>query len=118
MAAPSSTPRAAAVALALAALALVLALAPAGCGGEDSEPPAADGATGPAEARPAAPDVTVGEFVAELLPEKRATLERTVESLPGCEAVTVDNGFVLLISSRAIEADPAAPLAEIVEPEC
>ena len=103
------------LAVALAATALSLAA----CGGDDEESTATSGATGATGAQGAvATDITVGEFIAELQPQKQEILEELTASEASCENVDVDNGFVLLISAKAIDADPGSPLSELVAEEC
>jgi hypothetical protein len=83
----------------------------AGCGGDD------DAAAGVAP--PDAPyDISVGEFIAELQPQKQEILEAFVADSDACGGIEVDNGFVLLVSAAAIDADQEAPLAGLVEEQC
>ena len=63
-------------------------------------------------------DITVGEFIAELQPQKQEILEAFVADSEACQGVKVDPGFVLLVSAAAIDADQEAPLAELVEEQC
>jgi hypothetical protein len=99
----------------LAALAVA-----AGCGGDDDSPAEGNaGATGPAEVAEGAPyDITVGEFIAELQPQKQEILAAFVADSEACKGVKVDPGFVLLVSAAAIDADQDAPLAGLVEEQC
>jgi hypothetical protein len=101
--------------LPLAAIALIAA----GCGGDDddaaSETPATDAAGGTAGAPY---DISVGEFIAELQPQKQRILNAFVADSADCDGVRVDPGFVLLVSAAAIDADQAAPLAGLVEEQC
>ena len=105
--------RATAATLAAASLAL------AACGGDDDEatttPTGATGATGAAGATT---DLTVGEFIAQLQPDKQETLEGIVAAAPECDGQKVDSSFVLLISAKAIDADQEAPVESIVTEEC
>ncbi len=103
----------------LAPLLAALVLA-AGCGGDADEPaPAPEGATGAAEVADGAPyDITVGEFIAELQPQKQEVLDAFVADSETCKGVKVDPGFVLLVSAAAIDADQDAPLAGLVEEQC
>jgi hypothetical protein len=100
-----------------AALALLAIVVVAGCGGDDDEQ-AAPGGTGAAGAAGAPYDITVGEFIAELQPDKQAILKAFVADSAACEGVKVDPGFVLLVSAQAIDADQDAPLAGLVEEQC
>lgn len=100
---------------ALAALAIAFALA--GCGGDD-EPSETSGATGAQGPTGAATDITADEFLLKLLPEKEIAIEAVVATEATCEGVKVQPAFVLVISDAASQADPDAPLAEIVEAEC
>lgn len=103
------------------AVIIALALALAGCDGDDeaASPSDASGATGAAAVAGGEPyDVTVGEFIAELQPQKQEILEAFVADTKACEGVDVDNGFVLLVSAEAIDADQDGPLAELVEDQC
>jgi ABC-type glycerol-3-phosphate transport system substrate-binding protein len=103
------------------ALILVLgALAVAGCGDDDDEPTAeAGGASSAAGVTEGASyDVTVGEFIAELQPDKQAILKDYVADSEACKGVKVDPGFVLLVSAQAIDADQGAPLSDLVEEQC
>ncbi len=97
---------------AILAAALMLA---AGCGGDDDDPPA-EGASGASGV--ASPAITVGEFIAELRPDKQTILESIVAETPACKGVEVDSGFVLLVSAEAIDAGQESPLAELVEEQC
>lgn len=102
----------------LAACAAGLVLALAACGGNDEEATTTSGATGATGPSGIASDVTVGEFLAELQPQKTEILEDLTTATPKCEDVKVDPGFVLVISANAIDADADAPLESIVTPEC
>ena len=82
----------------------------AGCGGDDDS--AAVEPTG------APYDITVGEFLVELQPQKQEILEAFVADSEACAGVKADNGFVLLVSAAAIDADQEAPLADLVEEQC
>lgn len=93
----------------------------AGCGGDDDdtangEPTGASGGQGVVEGAPY--DITVGEFIVELQPQKQEILEAFVADGEACAGVEVDNGFVLLVSAAAIDADEQAPLADLVEEQC
>lgn len=96
-----------------AALALVLT---AGCGGDDDDESTSEpsGTSAPAGAA----DITVGEFIAELQPQKQEILKDYVATSEACKGVKVDPGFVLLVSAAAIDADQDAPLADLVEEQC
>ena len=105
--------RATAATLAAAALAL------AACGGDDDEAtPTSSGATGATGAAGATTDLTVGEFIAQLQPDKQDTLDEIVAAAPECGGQKVDSSFVLLISAKAIDADQQAPIESIVTEEC
>lgn len=100
----------------LAASLTVAIFALSACGGDGETTSTSDtGATG---ATSATPDITVGEFIAELQPQKAEILEELVAATPKCENVDVDSGFVLLVSANAIDADQDAPLDSIVTGEC
>ena len=100
----------------LAASLTVAIFALSACGGDGETTSTSDtGATG---ATGATPDITVGEFIAELQPQKAEILEELVAATPKCENVDVDSGFVLLISANAIDAEQDAPLESIVTGEC
>lgn len=94
----------------------------AGCGGDDDGDPAperATGAGGAVEVPEGAPyDITVGEFIAELQPQKQEILDAFVADSDACKGVKVDPGFVLLVSAAAIDAEQDAPLAGLVEEQC
>lgn len=102
---------------ALGACAVALAVGLAGCGG-DEEAATTSGVTGATGPSGVASGVTVGEFLAELQPQKAEILEDLTASTPRCEDVKVDPGFVLLISANAIDAEADAPLESIVTSEC
>jgi hypothetical protein len=97
-------------------LAAALTLALAGCGDDDEPAAESSGATGAPEAAPY--DITVGEFIAELQPQKQEILDAFVTDSKACEGVDADNGFVLLVTAQAIDADPESPLAALVEEQC
>jgi hypothetical protein len=98
---------------------LAVALLAAGCGGDDDDDSTpATGATGSASVEGAPYDITVGEFIAELQPQKQEILKAFVADSAACEGVKADNGFVLLVSAAGIDADQEAPLAELVEEQC
>ena len=105
----------------LAPLLAALLLA-AGCGGDDDGDAGSGGATGAtggggvAEGAPY--DITVGEFIAELQPQKQEILKAFVAESKVCRGAKVDAGFVLLVSAAAIDADQNAPLSELVEDQC
>jgi hypothetical protein len=104
------------------ALVLTLAVAAiAGCGGDD-EPAAGDSSAGASGAEGvvdgAAYDITVGEFIAELQPDKQEILTDFVADTAACKGVKVDPGFVLLVSAEAIDAEQETPLADLVEEQC
>jgi hypothetical protein len=87
-----------------------------GCGGDDDDAAPEAGASGAAGVAPVG--ITVGEFIAELRPDKQAILETVVAETPACKGVEVDSGFVLLVSAQAIDADQQSPLAELVAEQC
>ncbi len=97
--------------------ALAVALALGGCGGGD-EATDTSGATGAQGAAGPATDITAGEFLVKLLPEKEIALEAVVATAPACEGVKVEPSFVLVVSDAASKADPGTPLTELVEAEC
>jgi ABC-type glycerol-3-phosphate transport system substrate-binding protein len=98
---------------------VAVTLMAAGCGGDDDDETTAPetGATGTAAAG-ASYDITVGEFIVELQPDKQRILKAFVADSDACEGVKVDPGFVLLVSAQAIDADQDAPLADLVEGQC
>ena len=99
---------------------ILAAVAIAGCGGDDDEPAAnaeSAGASG-AEGVGAAYDITVGEFIAELQPDKQDILRDFVADSEACKGVRVDPGFVLLVIAEAIDAEQEEPLADLVEEQC
>jgi hypothetical protein len=100
---------------------LVAALAVGGCGGDD-EPEASAGSAGAGGDEGfvdgAAYDITVGEFIAELQPDKQQILKEFVADSEACRGVKVDPGFVLLVSAQGIDADQEVPLADLVEEQC
>jgi hypothetical protein len=99
---------------------LAVMLFAAGCGGDDDAD--ADGATGATGAQGLAEgayyDITVGEFIAELQPQKQEILEDFIADSKACRGVEVENSFVLLVSAASIDADQDAPLADLVEEQC
>ena len=99
---------------------LAIAAIAAGCGGDDDDGATAEtGATGAGDAVDGAPyDITVGEFIVELQPDKQRILKAFVAESAACDGVKVDPGFVLLVSAQAIDADQEAPLADLVEEQC
>jgi ABC-type glycerol-3-phosphate transport system substrate-binding protein len=103
-------------------LVLILAVvAIAGCGGDDDQPADAEtagasGAEGVVDG--AAYDITVGEFIAELQPDKQDILRDFVADSEACKGVKVDPGFVLLVSAEAIDAGQEEPLPDLVEEQC
>jgi hypothetical protein len=102
-------------------LALLAALLfAAGCGDDDeSDTTGPTGATGAQQAAEGASyDITVGEFIAELQPQKQEILEDFVADTKACRGLEVDNGFVLLVSAAAIDAQQDAPLAALAEDQC
>jgi hypothetical protein len=105
-----------------AAVAIIAAAALlAGCGGDDDDAAGGDtaGASGAEDIVEGAPyDITVGEFLVELQPQKQEILEAFVADSQACGGADVDNGFVLLVSAAAIDADQEAPLAGLVEEQC
>ena len=105
-----------------AAVAIIAAAALlAGCGADDDDAAGGDpaGASGTEGIVDGAPyDITVGEFLVELQPQKQEILDAFVADSEACAGVDVDNGFVLLVSAAAIDADQEAPLAGLVEEQC
>jgi hypothetical protein len=100
---------------------IVATLALVGCGDDDDEPasPESAGNTGAEEVvEGAAYDITVGEFIVELQPDKQEILKEFVADSDACRGVKVDSSFVLLVSAQAIDADQDAPLADLVEEQC
>jgi hypothetical protein len=100
------------------ALTALLALALfAGCGGDDEEE--SEGATGANGVQAAAPyDITVGEFLAELQPQKQQILKAFVADSDACAGTRVDPSFTLLVSGAAIDVPKDGPLAALVEEQC
>ena len=90
---------------------LAALLLAAGCGGDQEEPVTS-------ERTVTSDPTTVEAFIAELRPDKQATLEALVADSDACKGVKVDPGFVLLVTSKAIEADQQGPLADLVEEQC
>lgn len=93
-----------------------LALAASACGGDGGESAARESGSGPAEG--AIYDITVGEFIAELQPDKQRVLEALVAESDACAGVEVEPSFVLLITSQGLDADQGSPLADLVEAQC
>jgi hypothetical protein len=94
-------------------------LAVAGCGGDDDEPSAtSEGSEATGTVEGASYDITVGEFIAELQPQKQAILKEFVADTEACQGVKADSGFVLLVTAQAIDADQEAPLAGFAEEQC
>jgi ABC-type glycerol-3-phosphate transport system substrate-binding protein len=82
-----------------------------GCGGDDDDAAGGESAGAPYE-------ITVGEFLAELQPQKQEILKAFVADSEACAGVKADNGFVLLVSAASIDADQSAPLTDLVEEQC
>ena len=98
---------------------ILAAVAIAGCGGDDDEPAANAESAGASGAEGvAAYDITVGEFIAELRPDKQDILRDFVADSEACKGVRVDPGFVLLVSAEAIDAKQEEQLADLVEEQC
>ena len=90
-----------------------LAILVAGCGGSDDSTSASTAA-----ASGWAPyDISYGEFIADLAPEKTRILKAYVADTPSCNA-EVDDGFVLEISAVATDYDPSTPLPDVVKKYC
>jgi hypothetical protein len=106
--------------MARALVAILAALALVGCGGDDDDSAGSDPTTSAtdATAEGAPYDISVGEFLVELQPDKQKILKAFVADSDACQAVEVDPSFVLLVSAQAIDADPEAPLADLVEEQC
>lgn len=100
--------------------AALAAIAIAGCGGGNDGPASsgASGAQGVSGAEGASADVTAGEFLAKLLPEKQVAIEAVLATEPGCEGVKAEPSLALVISDAAAKADPGTPLTELVTAEC
>jgi hypothetical protein len=94
-------------ATALAALAMVAA----GCGGSD------DSSSTEASTGGASYDISYGEFIAGLEPEKTAILKAYIADTPSCNA-DADRGFLLEISAVATDYDPSTPLPDVVKKYC
>jgi len=92
----------------------------AGCGGDDDEASdsGATGAQGATGAAGSATDITAGDFLPKLLPEKEVAIEAVVATEPGCKGLSVEPSFVLVVSDAASKADPDTPLSELVAAEC
>ena len=98
---------------------VVAALATAGCGGADDE---STSTTAPASTEEGATyDVTVGEFVAALQPDKTTMVADFVKDNPeeckGIEANEV-KGLIVPLSVKATEAPPDTPLPEFMLDYC
>jgi hypothetical protein len=105
---------------AIAAIALVLQtlLTAEGCGDDDEPADAGPSSAGGTDASGASYDITVGEFLAELQPQKQEILDDYVATSNACRGVKVDPSFVLLVSAAAIDANQDAPLPDLVEEQC
>ena len=103
-----------------AAAAAAAALAVGASGGDDEQADTgaigAQGATGFEIER--ATEITAEEFLVMLLPEKKALLKGIAHIEPECEGLKVETSFVLVVSAAAADADPDAPLTELVTEEC
>lgn len=95
------------------------ALTLASCGGDGEPGQEPTGATGAAGATGASlPDVTVGEFIDEIQPEKQKILEEVVSASDVCDGAEVDPSLVLLVTAKALDAPQDSPVSDIVEEEC
>lgn len=88
------------------------AVAVAGCGGGDDS-------SGDAQAATAAPyEITLGEWVADLEPEKVEVLKAYVADTPSCDAEFEDRRFLLTIAAVSTDYDAQTPLTEVVKKYC
>jgi hypothetical protein len=97
------------IAIAVAGVLAVAAIT-AGCGGSE-ESDSTDASTAGAPY-----DISYGEFIADLEPEKTAILKAYVADTPSCNA-DADRGFLLEISAVATDYDPS-PLSDVVSKYC
>jgi hypothetical protein len=97
----------------IAATLAIAAAAAAGCGGGED-------ATGAevASASPAPYEITLGEWVAELEPEKVAVLKAYVADTPSCNAEFDDRRFLLTIAAVSTDYDASTPLPDVVRKYC
>jgi hypothetical protein len=96
----------------VATLAAGIALAATGCGGSDDSTSAEASTSGGAPY-----DISYGEFIAAVAPEKTRILKAYVADTPSCNA-EVDNGFLLEISAVVNDYDPSTPLPDVVKKYC
>jgi len=96
------------------AAAAVLALGLGACGGDDSTTASA----GDSSTASAATDVVAGDFILEAEDEKQATIEAVVAANPECEGVSTDRGFLLDVTSRAMDLKSSEPIEPTIVDAC
>ena len=90
----------------------------AGCGGAEDETAATTASTRTVEAEGATYDVTVGEFLVALEPEKITMIEDFAEDNPqDCKGVEANDSLALL-ATRALDTPPDTPLPEFLLAHC
>jgi hypothetical protein len=96
----------------IAATLAIAATAAAGCGGDD------DSGTETATASGAPYEITLGEWVADLEPQKAAILEAYVADTPSCNAELEDRRFLLTIAAVSTDYDASTPLPDVIRKYC
>lgn len=76
------------------------------CGGDGGSPD------------PASYEITVGEFIGLIQPEKQEVLEAFVAQSDACEGVKANGPFTLVVTAAGLEAESAAPLPDVIEEQC
>ena len=99
-------------------IALAAAVVFAACGGDGGEPTETGATGGQGSSGAEGTEITAGDFLVELLPDKEAAIEAIAATEAECENLRVEPSLVLLISDAAADADPDRPLSELVLAEC
>ncbi|MDQ3572096.1 MAG: hypothetical protein M3383_04475 [Actinomycetota bacterium] len=63
-------------------------------------------------------DITVGEFIGLIQPEKQEVLEAFVAQSEACQDVKADPSFTLVVTAAGLDAEQESSLPELIEDQC
>lgn len=88
---------------------LVFVVALGACGDDDEDRGSSD----------AAPyEITVGEFIGLIQPDKQEVLAAFVVQSEACQDVKPNGSFTLVVTAAGLDAESASPLPDLIEEQC